>query len=90
MIYQVYRRPQPEPTLCQALFQGRWALIETPGIIGNCVREVYDKANRALYSLLMFFSEQRSVPIEIEDKPLGTWLREVRFCHRVHIRVTPR
>lgn len=65
-------------------------LIEEPGVIGDCVRETYDKANQALYNLLLYFSEQRGAYIEIDGKALGTWLKEARFCHRVHVKVTPR
>jgi hypothetical protein len=65
-------------------------LIEESGILGDMTREAYDKANRALYSILDHFSKTREADILVNEQSLGPWLIDARYTHRVHIKVTPR
>lgn len=65
-------------------------LIDKPGFAGDIVREAYDAANQALYSILSHFSKQREAVITVEGQPLGPWLITARYIHRVHVKVIPK
>jgi hypothetical protein len=61
--------------------------LEGTGFSAERLREVYDQANESLYQLLTLFSNRHKVPIEVEDEPLGPWLKTARYVHRVHVHV---
>jgi hypothetical protein len=61
--------------------------IDDPGICGDMVREAYNKANKALFSILNHFSEKRNAIITVEGRTLGEWLINTRYTHRVHVHV---
>jgi hypothetical protein len=65
-------------------------MLESPGIMGELVRESYDTANHAMHDLFVLFGKNRDAQIEVEGKELGEWVKTARFCHRVHVKVTPR
>jgi hypothetical protein len=64
-------------------------LIEDPGLIGDNVREVYQKANRALYALLKHFCKTREASIKVDGREIGPWVAESLQCHRVQVTVDP-
>ena len=64
-------------------------LMEDPGFMGDLVRDVYRKANRALYALLNHFCLTRKATIKVDGRELGPWLAESLLCHRVKVTVEP-
>lgn len=64
--------------------------LEDPGMFGDMVREAYDNANVAMHDLFLLFVQRRNAQIEVEGRELGEWLKKARFCHRVHVKVTPK
>lgn len=52
------------------------------------VEAIERKAARQLYALLMLFLEyHESARIFVDDRLIGKWVAEMRFNHRVHIRI---
>jgi len=95
---QAYHRPETHRTIELYLYRlvtgspsaYRVELIESPGPIGDNVREIYRKANRALYALLKHFCDIREASITVEGQELGPWLADSLQCHRVQVTVNPR
>jgi hypothetical protein len=56
-------------------------------LLGDNVREVYKKANQALYALLEHFCKTREASIKVDGRELGPWLAESLQCHRVQVTV---
>lgn len=67
----------------------RVELIEDSGLLGGNVRDVYQKANRALYALLKHFCKIREASIKVDGQELGPWVAESLQCHRVQVTVEP-
>ena len=64
--------------------------LNSPGMFGDMTREVYDIANVAMHDLFSLFCQRRRAQIEVDGVELGEWLKTARFCHRVHVKVTPK
>lgn len=72
-----------------ALGQKNSTSIESPGFVGDSLREAYDQANTTLFEMLDLFAKTHRVKIEVDGKALGPWLKTARNQHRVHVHVDP-
>lgn len=81
----MYRLMADNPSAAMAKYQRSAARIATAA-----AAEQVRHANEALYDLLVHFAEERDCHVEVNGRPLGSWLTSATFDHRVHVKVTPK